>query len=459
MNNKTLHEVVEWIRNHEMKTVILSGTDTNGSLKGKFMDAETFVQIIEKQSGIHMSNVFFVVNPLEEKAIEPPEGYTGYFPTRLNGFPDIMLTPDISTFRPVPWLEKTALVLGDFALHDGNPVPISPRQVLKKVLERAKAKGLDPYMAFEYEFYIVPETAQSLKQKYFTNIQPLTARSYTYDIYRGALDEEIIAPLRESMKQFGIGIEASHTETGPGQYELNLQYGPALEAADNVVLYKSGVKQYAAQRGYTATFMAKPQAHWAGNSCHAHVSLWQDGKNVFWSEKERRESDTLRHFSGGMLRTMREFTALFAPTINSYKRYVPYSWASTTVSWGMDNRSTGLRLVLDGPNKTRVEHRLGGGDINPYLLAAALLAGGLYGIEQQIEPDPLFQGDAYDAPDLETVPTTLDEAIRLFNESDVAREYLGENFVNYYVLMKSEEVNEAKTAVTDWEVKRYFELF
>lgn len=459
MNIGKTDEIAALIRERQLHTVIVAGAETNGFMKGKFLPAHVFLDLVNHQESTKLSNVFFVANPLEEQLIEPPAQHRGYFPSRQNGFPDLLLKPDVNTFRVVPWLDKTGLVIGDFTLEDGSPIPVSPRHVLKRVIQAARNMGYEPFLSFEYEFYLVPESAESLKEKHYTNIKALTPRSYTYDIYRGVLDEDVIAPLRQQLQDFGIQIEASNTETGPGQFELNLRYGPALEAADQAFLYKCGIKQYAAKKGYIATFMAKPQSDWAGNSCHVHVSLWKDGQNQFWREEPPHLTDTLRHFSAGLLQTMGPFSSLFAPTVNSYKRLIPYSWAATTASWGLDNRSTGLRLVLEGPNKTRLEHRMGGGDSNPYLVAAAIIAGGLFGIAGKLEPPALYGGDAYVDPSCERLPRSLEEALKGMAGNEVANEYFGEDFVNYYTVVKQDEVEAARLAVTDWEVRRYFEMF
>lgn len=459
MNANKVEEILQKVKKNDIETVIVTGPETNGLMKGKFVSADMFSDMIKSNDFIKLSNVFFVTDPLEEQTIEPESDHKGYFPTKLNGYPDLLFKPDVNTYREVPWLEKTGLVIADFLDPNGDPISISPRHILQRVVNMAREMGFEPSIAYEYEFYLVPETAESLKQKNFTNIQSLSPRSYTYDVYRGVKDEEIIAPLRDSLNKFGIKIETSNTETGPGQFELNLGYKPALEAADEAFLYKNGVKQYAAKQGLIATFMAKPQQHWAGNSCHVHVSLWDKNKNVFWNEEKKGVSDILNNFTGGVLDTMCGFSSIFAPTINSYKRLVPYSWASTTVSWGDDNRSTGLRLVQEGAKKTRLEHRMPGGDSNPYLVAAAIIAGGLYGISQKIKPKPMYNGDAYADDKLEMVPGSLEESIKLFEDNAIAKKYFGEEFVNYYSIFKKNEVNAEKLAVTNWEIERYFELF
>jgi glutamine synthetase len=256
-------------------------------------------------------------------------------------------------------------------------------------------------------------------------------------------------------------VEACNPETGPGQFELNIRYDDALKAADDGFFYTNAIKEIAARHGLLATFMAKPRRDWAGSSCHLHQSLWDrgTGRNVFFDHSLGHGlSETGRHYAGGLLATMRELTALFAPTPNSYKRFAPYSWAGTSVSWSYENRSTGIRAIAEHEAQARLEHRLPGADTNPYIVMAACLAGGLHGIEQKIEPPPPYEGDAYAGTELASVPQSLEEAVGLLERSTVARDMLGEDFVRHYALMKRFEAEKYRQQVSEWEVRRYVEM-
>lgn len=283
----------------------------------------------------------------------------------------------------------------------------------------------------------------------------------TYGVVLGSHQETIGAIIRDRMLEYGLPIEACNPETGPGQFEITLQYDKSLKSADDAFLFKSAVKEVAARHELLATFMAKPNGAWAGNSCHIHVSLRdkEDAGAFFAPGQTHQISETMRHFAGGVLSTMAEFTALMAPTPNSYRRYVPYSWAGTTATWGIDNRSAGLRAICEGENGTRLEHRQPGADANPYIATAALLAGGLHGVHNKLEPPGLTSMDIYALPaeQVPLLPTSLAEALDLLEASAVAREWLGEEFVDHFLAMKRAELKAQSIAVTDWEVARYLE--
>lgn len=452
-------DVGAWLEEHRIETVIVAGSDTNGVLRGKRMGVDHFRRALDH--GMPLCDVFWVMDIVEEALVERPPTHRGYFPTKAQGYPDILAKPELETIRLVPWHDRTALVLATFCSQAGEELPVDPRAVLRRVVERARSLGYEPMLGIELEFYVLRESAATLAEKRYTDLAPLNPHAYTYGIFGGSLNEPLLARLREQLTLHGIPLEGGNPETGPGQIEMNLRYAPALEAADNTLRYKNAVKEIVAQEGYLATFMAKPVAAWAGNSCHMHFSLQRDGENAFWDgDAPDGASSTMRSFLAGQLATMPELTALVAPTVNSYKRYTPYSWAATTCTWGVDNRSTAIRAVLEGPHGTRVEHRQAGGDANPFLAAAAALAGGLHGIEAGLEPPAVTAADAYalgpdEAPPL---PRTFGEALALLQRSERARELLGQEFVDYYVVYKRAELDAANAAVTDWEVRRYLEM-
>jgi glutamine synthetase len=438
-------DVVASLREQGIETVIVAGGDTHGVMRGKRIPIDQLERVLHH--GLPFCDVVWVMHVDESDLVARPDGYQGYFPTERNGYPDMLAVPDVSTLRVVPWHERTALLLCDWHDQDGAPLPISPRQVLRRVVERARSMGLEPHCALELEFYVLREASPG-------GLVPLTERPSTYGVVTGSGQEPVARLIREGALGFGLPLEACNPETGPGQFEITLRYRPALEAADDAFLFKSAVKELVAQQGLIATFMAKPHTDWAGSSCHIHMSLGEgvlhDGDGM---------TETMRRFIGGSLGAMRELTALHAPTINSYRRFGPYSWAATTATWSVDNRSTGLRAIVEGREGTRLEHRQAGGDANPYLVAAAALAAGLDGIERGIEPPPSTDADVYAlAPGaVPALPTSLAEATDALAASEVARDWLGADFVGHYVEMKRGELRAAATAVTDWEVARYLE--
>ena len=454
-----------WCEAEGVRTVIAGAGDTHGIWRGKRLPVDGFLARLGH--GVAFSDVILVITHSEDtdegqELVEPPggEAYPGYFPRKEQGFPDIFVVPDLSTARRLPWHQGTVGVLGEFRLPGGQEVPLDPRIVLRRLTERARSHGFEPKIGMEYEFYLFRGDLAALARSGWRP-EPVRARPYTYGVYGGSLDEDLIGEIRHQLAVAGIQVEACNPETGPGQFELNLRYGDALKAADDAFLYKNGIKEIAARHGLMASFMAKPRRDWAGSSCHVHQSLWEEdgGSNSFFDHEHGRGlSRAGRHYAGGLLATMREFTALFAPTPNSYKRFTPYSWAGTSVSWSYENRSAGIRAIAGHPADSRLEHRLPGADTNPYIVIAACLAGGLHGIEQEMEPAPAHEGDAYAAGELESVPVSLEEAVGLLERSTVAREMLGEDFVRHYALMKRFEAEKYRQQVSEWEIRRYAEL-
>lgn len=456
---RSAEALIAQLRESGVNTVILGGSDTHGIMRGKRVPVGQLERLIEH--GMPMCDVFWVTNVDESGLIQRPADHSGYFPTERNGYPDILAIPDLTTLRHVPWHDATALMICDFHRQDRAPVPISPRTVLQNVVERARDMGLQPLCGLEFEFYVLRETSESLLARRPAELEPYQARPSTYGVVMGSRIEPLGRLIRESALAYDLPVETCNPETGPGQFEITLRYGPALKAADDAFLFKTAVKELAQQQGLMATFMAKPRADWAGNSCHVHLSLTdQHGKPVFFDPgAEHGISSTMRHFVGGTLAAMSGLTSIMAPTVNSYSRFTPYSWAATTATWGIDNRTTGLRAVCEGETGTRIEHRQAGGDVNPYLATAAVLAGGLHGIEHEIEPPDVSDADAYAlGPDtVPKLPTSLADATEQLAGSRTAREWLGDDFVGHYVEMKREECEARRRAVTDWEIARYLE--
>lgn len=454
-----------WCEAEGIHTVVTGASDMHGIWRGKRLPVADFLAKLER--GIPFSDVVLVITHSEDtdegqELVEPPggEAYPLYFPRKEQGFPDIFAVPDLATARLLPWHEATVGVLGDFHLPGGGDVPLDPRIVLRRLIERARAHGFEPKIGIEYEFYLFRGDLAALAESGW-RLRPVRTRPYTYGVYGGSLDEALIGEIRRQLAAAGIRVEACNPETGPGQFELNIHYEDALKAADDAFLYKNAVREIAARHELMASFMAKPRRDWAGSSCHVHQSLWRTdtSANAFFDhELGHGLSQTGRQYVGGLLATMREFTALFAPTPNSYKRFTPYSWAGMSVSWSYENRSTGVRAIAEHPDESRLEHRLPGADTNPYTVVAACLASGLHGLECKIEPAPAYEGDAYATGELESVPLSLEEAAALLERSSVAREMLGEDFVAHYVLMKRFEAEKYRQQVSEWEVRRYAEM-
>jgi glutamine synthetase len=395
------------------------------------------------EHGVALSDVVWALPVDEREPVEPPPEHAGYFPRP--GYPDMRAVPDLDTARIVPWHDRTALLLCDFVSRDGGAVPLSPRAVLRSVVERARAIGVEPIVGVELEFYLLRETPQSVLGKRPSQLVAVDERPSVYGVVAASRHEPFAAAVRETLLRYGLAVEACNPEAGPGQLEINLRAATALQAADEAFLLKSAIKEIAADQGLLATFMAKPRSDWPGSSCHLHLSL-REGT-----------TSTLRHFIGGLLDGMAELSALFAPTPNSYRRFVPHSWAGTTATWGVDNRSAGLRVI--GRGDMRVEHRQAGADANPYLAVSAALAAGLDGVERRCEPPPPVDGDVYASVDgaAHRLPATLGEATDLLERSALARDWLGDEVVDHCVAMRRAELAAQAAAVTDWETSRYLE--
>jgi glutamine synthetase len=329
---------------------------------------------------------------------------------------------------------------------------------LRRVLDRAAKLGYAAAMAVELEFRIFREDQETLRAKSYSDLRPLNPGYNCYSISHASIDDDVVGALRRHMDAYGIEVEGYNREHGEGMYEMNLRYVDAMEAADRGMLFKSGAKEVLAQAGAVPTFMAKYSDEMDGCSGHIHQSLWRDGANAFWdAAAPHHMSQTLGQYIAGALDTMSELFALYAPNINSYKRYVSGSWAPTAASWALENRTSSLRAITSGETAIRVEHRVPGADVNPYLGFAACLAGGLSGIERRLQLSPPAEGNVYESEGLTPLPRTLDEAITRLDASTIARDFLGDAFVDHYVAMRRWEVEKHRRAVTAWERARYFE--
>jgi glutamine synthetase len=439
----TIEELKEQVERGEIDTVVAAFTDMQGRLLGKREHAEFFLEE-SAEHGVEGCNYLLAL----DMEMDPQAGYA--MASWEQGYGDFVLTPDLGTLRRIPWLEGTALVLCDVGWGDGSPVVASPRQVLRTQVERARALGYEPMMGSELEFYLLKESYEEAHAKHYRDLTPSVPYILDYHILATTFDEPLIRHIRNSMAGAGIKIESSKGEAWPGQQEINLRYSDALAMADNHTIYKNGAKEIAHQNGCSITFMAKPDHGWIGSSCHIHSSLWREGVNVFTGE-----SEIFQGYLAGWIACLRELALFLAPTINSYKRFTAGSWAPTTLAWGHDNRTCGFRIVGHGPSQ-RIETRIPGGDVNPYLAFAALIAAGLYGIEQELELPPSLEGNAYES-DAERFPHALREAVDALEHGTMARAALGDEVVDHYLNYGRVEQRLFDEAVTCWERERLFE--
>jgi glutamine synthetase len=433
----------------------IGGFDIDGVLRGKYVSPDKFWSVLEE--GMGFCDVIFgwdIADVLYDNA-----KVTGW----STGYPDTHARIDATTFRSLPWEPGTAALLLDFVQPDGSPHPACPRSLLKTVTARARAMGYTAKFAVEFEFFIFKESSASLEAKGFRDLEPLSPGMFGYSWVREGQNSELCHAILDEMAAFDIPIEALHTETGPGVYEVAIRYDEALRMADKAALFKSAMKQLCARRGLSVTFMAKWNASLPGSSGHLHQSLCHkeaDTDTPLFHDGAAPDklSALARHYLGGQVALMPELTALYSPTINSYKRYVPGVWAPLTASWGHENRTCAIRAIAGGPRATRLEYRQTAADINPYIAIATCLAAGLWGIENQVAPPPAASGDASGGGSgFAPLPRTLKDANALLASSSTARAILGEGFVDHYVRTRDWEVRQHERAVSDWELKRYFE--
>ena len=439
----TLDELRRQVESGAIDTVVVAFTDMQGRLMGKRLHAEFFLDD-GLDHGVEACNYLLAL----EMEMDPVPGYeiAGW----ERGYGDFRLLPDLATLRGIPWLDGTALVLSDVLWHDGSPVGPSPRQVLARQVERARALGFEPMFGSELEFFLFKESYAEAHEKHYRGLTPSVPYILDYHVLATSYDEPLIRRIRNAMQAAGMQVESSKGEAWAGQQEINFRYAGALTTADNHVVYKNGAKEIAQLGGCSITFMAKPDHTWVGSSCHVHGSLWRGEENAFAGE-----SETFRQFLAGWIAGARELAIFLAPTINSFKRYAAGSWAPTTLAWGYDNRTCGFRVVGHGAS-ARVETRIPGADVNPYLAFAALLAAGLHGIEAGLEPPPVFEGNAYES-DVERFPTSLREAISELEHGTIARAALGDEVVDHYLNYARTEQRLFDEVVTCYERERLFE--
>ncbi|MDI6411415.1 glutamine synthetase family protein [Streptomyces albus] len=445
----TVDELRGLVGSGELDTVVLAFTDMQGRLTGKRFAAPFFLDHV-LDAGSEGCNYLLAV----DVDVNTVDGYA--MASWERGYGDFAMHGDTATLRRVPWNPGTALLIADLAWHDGSPVVASPRQILKRQLDRLAERGWYAYAGTELEFMVFQDTYEHAWDSGYRGLTPANQYNVDYSILGTGRVEPLLRRIRNEMAAAGLTVESAKGECNLGQHEIAFRYADALTTCDQHVVYKTGAKEIAAQEGRALTFMAKYDER-EGNSCHIHLSLRdQAGEPVLADGTgEYGMSPLMRHFLAGQLAALREFTLLYAPNINSYKRFVPGSFAPTAVAWGPDNRTCALRVVGHGPGH-RLENRVPGGDVNPYLAVAGMIAAGLHGIDNALELPPPCTGNAYDG-DAPHVPATLREAAGLWDASSLARDAFGSEVVDHYLNMARVEQRAFDTAVTDWERYRSFE--
>jgi glutamine synthetase len=434
----------------KVDTVQVAAPDMLGRLVGKRFTAEFFTNQMSPSGTSHGCNYLFAVN----MEMDPQDGYK--LANWDAGFGDFEMRPDMTAIYPLPWEAASALVFCDFHHHDGTLVQEAPRTILRQQIERLAERGWRANMASELEFYLYQESYEAAAQKGYHGLNPSSSYRIDYHMLQPARDEPLFRDIRTQMLAAGIPIENSKGEWGKGQHEINITYADPLTMADRHIVFKHGAKHLAYAHGKSISFMAKPFAGEAGNSCHIHLSLKDENGPIFWDEKGNGGNKLFGHFLAGLMKYSRELCYFFAPTVNAYKRYEAMSWAPTRQAWATDNRTTGFRVVGHGKS-FRVENRMPGADANPYLAFAAMIAAGLAGIDEGLQCGPEYHGNAYVDPKLEALPATLRESLDLFENSAIARKSFGSEVIEHYVHAGRLELREFDAAVTDWERQRYFE--
>ncbi|HUZ26299.1 MAG TPA: glutamine synthetase family protein [Streptosporangiaceae bacterium] len=444
----TLERLRVEVGEREIDTVVLAFTDMQGRLQGKRLSAEFFLDEVAENFSEGCNYLLAV-----DVDMNTVDGYA--MSSWDTGYGDFVLRPDLDTLRRVPWHPATALVLADLIWHDGSPVAASPRQILQRQIRRLADRGWIALAGTELEFVVYTDTYEEAAAKDYRDLSPANQYNVDYSILGTSRVEPLLRRIRLGMADAGMYVESAKGECNLGQHEIAFRYAEAVTTCDNHSIYKTGAKEIAAQEGMSITFMAKPNAR-EGNSCHIHLSVRdEDGGPVLAGDGPHGLSKTGEHFLAGQLAALRELTLCYAPNINSYKRFAAGSFAPTAVRWGVDNRTCALRLVGHGPS-LRPENRTPGGDVNPYLAVAAMIAAGLHGIDNELPLEPAYPGNAY-ADDSVRVPQTLRDALALWEGSDLAAAAFGPEVISHYANYARVELAAYDAAVTDWELRRCFE--
>lgn len=446
------HPAVTALRKSGASKVKVAVSDIDGILRGKYLHIDKFLGAV--QSGFGFCDVVFGWDSSDQC----------YDNTRVtgwqHGFPDALAQLDLDTARQVPWDGGVPFFLGEFVNADGTPYPVCPRQTLKRVLRRAEKLGVLPMAGMEFEWFNFAETPQSWAAKQGVAPEPITPGMFGYSLLRMADQRGFFNALMDEMLAFGVPIEGLHTETGPGVYEVAIQFSEALQAADRAILFKTGAKEIGKRFGVMPSFMAKWKATLPGCSGHIHQSLSDGSRNLFYDAKSSRSMSKLfESYLAGQVACLMEFAPMFWPTVNSYKRLVDGYWAPVKPTWGLDNRTASFRVIAGSPKSTRLETRCPGADVNPYLAMAAVIAAGLHGVEKGLQlTAPPITGTNQGAEHIPRAPRSLIRATHNFKESAIARDWLGDTFVDHFAATREWEHRQWQDAVTDWELKRYFEI-
>jgi glutamine synthetase len=448
----TLETLRDAVDSGEIDTVIMAQIDMQGRLMGKRFHARHF---LDHGHETHSCNYLLTV----DIEMEPVPGYKSA--SWAQGYGDYMMKPDMATLRRIPWQDGAALVLCDTLNSAGTAdIPVAPRSILKRQIARLADAGLSAMMASELEFYLFADSYATAHDYGYRDLTPVSPYNEDYHIFQTAKEEGVMRAIRNALYGAGIPVECTKGEAWAGQEEINVKYADALTAADNHTLSKAATKEIAHAQGQSATFMAKYNFDAAGSSSHIHQSLWSaDGKTPLFLDTaaEHGMSETMRHYMAGLLTYASDLTVFLAPNINSYKRFQAGTFAPTKAIWSRDNRTAGYRMVGEGTKAIRIENRVGGADLNPYLAFACQIAAGLAGIEQKLELEPEFTGDAYAARRVREIPTTLRDAARALKKSDMLRTAFGDDVVDHYVHAAEWEQKQYDSKVTDWEIARGFE--
>ncbi len=453
MNITTSQEAIDLIEKRNIKQIKLATTDIDGILRGKYINKEKFISVLE--NGLGFCDVIFGWDCRDN--LYAKDSITGW----SDAFPDAMGQIDLSTCRELPLEENSILFLVDFE-KGGKHKDVCPRTLLKKIIKQGKELGYTFSAAVEFEFFLFSETPKSVREKDYKNLESFTPGMFGYSLLRNSVHADFYHDLLEMCEKMDMPIEGLHTETGPGVLEAALYYGDLLKAADKAVLFKTFTKVLAQKNSLMATFMAKWSNKYPGQSGHLHVSaINENGKFIFFDQnKQDTMSDEMRWFIGGQQKLMPEILAMIAPTCNSFTRLIPGFWAPTQATWGIDNRTCALRAITGNKKSQRVEYRVTAADINPYIALSAAVGTGLWGIKNKIEPTEGIVGNAYEKELSEefSFPKTLDSAAQRLKKSTAAREIFGDVFVDHYCITREWEASEQLKAITDWQLNRYFEI-
>jgi len=444
--------IIEAVRTDPSDYVKVAVADIDGILRGKYMDKAKFLSSLD--DGFGFCDVVFGWDSADECYDDAP--YTGW----ASGYPDGAVQIDVSTFRTIPWEDQRPFFLCNY-LGSRDDMVVCPRRVLQQVIDRAEAMGFKSFMGMEFEWFNFRETPESAHAKGYRDLEPLTPGMMGYSVLRQTHNQGFFGALLAEMRAFGVPLEGLHTETGPGVYEGAIVYSDPIEAADRGVLFKTGAKEIGHRFGILPTFMARYDTTLPGCSGHTHQSLWDldTTTNLFYDSSDpHKMSPLFRHYIAGVVELLPELLAFVAPTVNSYKRLVDGYWAPTKPTWGIDNRTVACRVIPGSSKSTRLEFRVPGSDVNPYLACAASLAAGLYGVERKLELRPVTTGSGYHDASADRLPRTLEQATARLAESTVMRELLGEGFVDHFVATREWEWRQFQDSVTDWEKNRYLEI-